>query len=230
MAIYKNTPPIVTNQLLFHLDAGNRISYTSGSATWKDLSGNSYNGNLSGSTFSSDNQGSIVFTTATAMSSSAFKTVSSGTNVNNNTTNEVWYKWDGVNRATLLSYVGDGAAAGYLGFYINNGANGSVAGNRISVIFGGQLLNALSTSGTLVSNVWTQLVITKDTTTTTLYQDGKFIGSTTTAQTAYTTTSPYVMSAGLSGNVAICKLYNRALTQQEVVQNYNAIKARFGKL
>jgi hypothetical protein len=62
------TPPIVTNGLVLHLDAGSRQSYVSGSTTWIDLSGNGNNGTLTGSTapvtppiFNSNNQGTIVF-------------------------------------------------------------------------------------------------------------------------------------------------------------------------
>jgi hypothetical protein len=32
----------------------------------------------------------------------------------------------------------------------------------------------------------------------------------------------------MSGNVAIARIYNRALTAAEVLQNYNALKSRFG--
>jgi hypothetical protein len=31
-----------------------------------------------------------------------------------------------------------------------------------------------------------------------------------------------------AGNIAIANLYNRALTADEVLQNYNATKSRFG--
>ena len=40
MAIYKNTPPIVTSGLVLSLDAANSKSYVSGSTVWRDMSGN----------------------------------------------------------------------------------------------------------------------------------------------------------------------------------------------
>jgi hypothetical protein len=62
MAIYKNTPPIVTNGLLIALDAANPMSYTSGSTIWRDISGNNISGSLvNGPTFSSIYGGSIIF-------------------------------------------------------------------------------------------------------------------------------------------------------------------------
>ena len=62
MAIFKNTPPIVTSGFVLSLDAANTKSYVSGSTVWNDLSGNGINGTLTnGPTFSSANGGSIVF-------------------------------------------------------------------------------------------------------------------------------------------------------------------------
>jgi hypothetical protein len=49
MATYKNTPPIVTDGLAMYLDASNPKSYTSGSSTWNDLSGNKNTASVSGS-------------------------------------------------------------------------------------------------------------------------------------------------------------------------------------
>ena len=60
--MYYRTPPIVTNGLVLALDAGNTLSYVSGSTTWRDLSGNNNSGSLvNGPTFNSVNGGSIVF-------------------------------------------------------------------------------------------------------------------------------------------------------------------------
>ncbi len=59
---FVHSPKIVTDGLVLALDAGNTKSYTSGSTTWFDKSGNANNGTLTnGPTFSSANGGSIVF-------------------------------------------------------------------------------------------------------------------------------------------------------------------------
>jgi hypothetical protein len=54
---------ISTDGLVFHVDAGNKNSYTSGTSTWTDLSGNGNNGTIYNSpTFSStDGGGSLSF-------------------------------------------------------------------------------------------------------------------------------------------------------------------------
>ena len=49
MAQHYGPLPIVKDNLMFHVDAADRVSYYSGSTTWKDLSGNGRDGILSGS-------------------------------------------------------------------------------------------------------------------------------------------------------------------------------------
>ena len=62
MAIFKNTPPIVTNGLVVYVDAANGQSYVSGSGTTvRDISGNAKNGTLSGTSYSSDFGGVFNF-------------------------------------------------------------------------------------------------------------------------------------------------------------------------
>jgi len=59
---FVHSPKIVTDGLVLSLDAGNTKSYMSGSTTWFDKSGGGNNGTLTnGPTFNSSNGGSIVF-------------------------------------------------------------------------------------------------------------------------------------------------------------------------
>jgi hypothetical protein len=40
-------------------------------------------------------------------------------------------------------------------------------------------------------------------------------------------TNPSLFSYPIIGKVGITKIYNRALTQSEITQNYNALKSRY---
>lgn len=219
---------IVTSGLTFVIDAGFSPSYTTSGTTWYDLSYNGNNGTLTnGPTFNSDNGGSFVFDgiddrVATNYSGSSFT----------NTTQIVWYKWNGVNQLKVLTYFGNSGSNGF-GFLINDGTNSPNVGNRVSVLYGGSLYNAIN-NGTLyaqlISNQWTHLSITRDSTTTRLYQNGTFLGSTTSTPNS---TSNYnftygAESVGAAGNVSIMSFYNRALSAAELLQNFNAQKSRFG--
>lgn len=220
-----------THKPVLNLDAGNTASYPGTGALWTDLSGNNNNGTLvNGPTFDPANGGSIVFDgvnqyMTTLLNSSA-----------NNTTSIIWYKWDGVNQNAVLTYLGNSASTG-LGFLINNGTNSNTAGNKISVLYGGTYFNALNSGtlyGTLVSGVYTQLTLTRDGSTTMLYQNGVFLGSTTRTPNSSTSSLNFklgVVVLGIpifSGTVPLIQFYKRALTSQEILQNYNATKGRFG--
>ena len=62
MAGFTGAPPIVTDGLVFAVDAANYESYTSGSSTWYDLSGNDNDGTLAnGASFNSSNLGNIEY-------------------------------------------------------------------------------------------------------------------------------------------------------------------------
>lgn len=55
-------PSIVTNGLVLSLDAANKKSYPGSGTTWLDMSGNANNGTLvNGPTFTNDNGGGILF-------------------------------------------------------------------------------------------------------------------------------------------------------------------------
>ena len=57
-----HSPRIVTDGLVFCVDAGDKMSYPGAGTTWTDLSKNRNNGTLTnGPTFDSANGGSIVF-------------------------------------------------------------------------------------------------------------------------------------------------------------------------
>ena len=218
--------------LVLNLDAGNPESYPGTGTLWTDLSGNNNNGTLvNGPTFDSANGGSIVFDgvddyMTTLLNSSA-----------NNSTSIIWYKWNGVNKATSLTYLGNSSSTGF-GFYINNGTNTNTAGNKISVLYGGAYFNALNSGtlyGTLVSGVYTQLTLTRDGSTTMLYQNGVFLGSTTRTPNNSTSNLSFNFSTDtvvgfppVGGAVPLIQFYNRALLSTEVLANFDATKGRYG--
>ena len=232
MAIYKNTPPIVTNGLVLHLDAGSRQSYVSGSTTWTDLSGNKNSGTLTnGPTFNSVNQGSIVFDGTNDVVTGSLPSGISGTQT---CTQGCWFKRTtissfsafvgfGTNSSTANRFViqvwNDGII--YLAFdtaawgnFTSNDTNwhniqvvfnGTLTGNsnRLKVYFDG-VETALSFTGTIPTSVGTPT-------------GGYRVGQTFTDINSYG-----------SSSIASVQIYNRALSAQEVNQNYNALKSRFG--
>ena len=221
-------PRIVTDGLVLNLDAGNRKSYPGSGSTWYDLSGTGNNGTFGPSTaaptFSSGNGGSLVFDGSNDYANCGNATSLSFTN---NLTVSIWCSSNNAAsyRSPLMkSSTGswdDGFGywqlSGTFAFYINkwNGAQkvsvskasfpitnfvGTYNGENLKLYENGTLIQTGSSYTTNISNSSTNLEI------------GRGGGG----------------SYNWSGNIAQTQIYNRALTPQEIQQNYNATKGRFG--
>jgi hypothetical protein len=232
---FNYSPKIVTDGLVMYLDAGNNRSYASGSTSWLDLSRGENNGTLTnGPTFSSANGGSIVF---------------DGTNdyVDIATLANIHY----TSSLTLESWVlltGTGVGGGYRGI-VGKGLTDtdeeyslsvSTGANKIYMDVGGgsgpyidaTYVSSLNTTYHIVGTH--QRVV--GTSTLTIYVNGNFISNTTAGSTqalnsnSYNTVIGSRFSTGSQswpGYIYNVKMYNRALSAQEVLQNYNALKGRF---
>jgi len=204
------TPNIVTNGLVHYLDAGSRQSYVSGSTTWSDLSGNNITGTLTnGPTFNSDNLGAIVFNVATRN-----KVAFSGVALTTTHTVNLWiYAVASDNFGCLYT---QGASIGV--FYRST--------DKISFFY----TAAHDSAFTVTKNQWTNITVTCNAGAVLYYKNTVLD---TTRYTGGVTYTPDSMGDDPSnetfgGRIAMLQVYNRALSQQEITQNYNATKARFG--
>ena len=221
---YLNT--IVQQGLVLNLDAGNPYSYAGAGTTWYDTSGNNYNGALTfGPTYSSDNGGSIVFD-----GQNDYVSIPSNSNFNNgnNITVEAWVRcsnWGNFNHPMIVA---KGINAEWILWKSNDVGVVGKLGWRAA----GQ---AYSTT-TLLDNVWYQCVGSVGSSGTKVYVNGILEG--TNGTTVFTSGNIDVtIAAGLvsgspsnilGANVAVTRIYNRQLTDSEVLQNYNATKSRYG--
>lgn len=217
---------IITNGLVLNLDAANPRSYPPpyNGTTWTDLSGNSNNGTLTnGPTFNSGNGGSIVFDGSNDFVS---------TNYNIALTDFTFCMWfkapDSTNPQSIRLMDKNYITGMWLGKNANNGAPNS---------WGGGIKESAPPYGiylTLTDGQWHFLVSIRSGTTHTLYGDG--ISNTTSNTVSATALSTGNMAIGsvngggsyFKGNIAQTTIYNRALSASEVLQNYNATRARFG--
>ena len=231
-------PNIVRDGLALTYDAASKRSFPGSGTTWFDLV-NSNNGTLTGGpTFDSGNGGSIEFDGADDF-------------VNGPATNSVI----GDNRATitLSAWVQvDDTGAAYLfnckrsdGFSTLVGltANYNTSGGGSPGYLGALVRRADNSTHAWYAydgdydndGIWHNVVFTATGTANTLYIDG-ILRSTDNLgmQTVSGNTGPITVgsfgnsSNELNGNVACVKLYTRDLSSNEVLQNYNALKSRFG--
>ena len=221
-------PKIVTDGLVLALDAANPNSYPGSGTAWNDLTPNKNNGTLvNGPTFDSANGGSIVFDSINDMVIIPYNTNFNLCNITNWTIS-IWIK--------LLDVTG--AFNCIIGQWQQNSTNDAWLLSHSNGTIGFawapfSLLNNFLTSDTpLVVGDWTNVVLVKNTNTFTLYQNTGSVGVATNSSTK---SANYQVELGRYGGSSSyigaqysnILLYNRALSETEILQNYNALKDRF---
>lgn len=213
-------PDIVNSGLILNLDAANTKSYPGSGTTWTDTSGNAYNGTLTnGPTFSSSNNGYFTFDGV-----NDYSTVSSDASILSSTayTKCVWfYITSFVTSNNLIS----GTNGAQHAFWLSGGTNLQAGHNNV--------WNRVVSTTTLVVNTWYFGAVSfSNTAGWKLWLNGN-LESTNADTTTFTGTgiirlAIYDSANFLTGRIAQVLVYNRALTDLEVLQNFISTRGRFG--
>lgn len=223
MAIYKNNPPIVTNGLALALDAVNRISYTSGSSTWRDLSSNRINTTLVGSPLFLPNEagGSINLDG----SNDRIDITSANCVLTSSRTLTAIIKSNTTTATTNYFRLVDGTINGYFRLEWNNRLIAvNDAGSNFAFQTGfspGFPLNASYFMITLKCDENGILTIFNNSIRTN-------VNINTTGSIALTNIGRALGAFSPGGAISTFLFYNRALSDDEIIQNYNALKTRIG--
>jgi hypothetical protein len=220
-----HSPQISLDGLVLCLDAANPKSYPGSGTTWTDLSGNGNNGTLvNGVGYNSGNGGSL-----------SFDGVNDYATVSNNITPgtgdfavSVWvYKTETVTNRYVWDF----------------GSNGGTLSSGTSITQGFRYYNpTIGTGGSLYTagpvhniNTWYNIVISRISGTTYFYSNGSLITSGADAGNigSWGTTLNIGRYGGgglvHQGNLSSLLVYKgKGLTPQEIQQNYNALKSRYG--
>jgi hypothetical protein len=215
-------PRIVADGLSFYYDIASPNCYNlSRPLILKNLAGSSINGSLNnGPIFSNNNKGVFIMDGTNDSISSTVSRVGA-----DNTTQIIWYKWNGINQAKILFYIGSNAGTNGIGIYIGDG--NCAATNYIGIFYGGISCNVTSNSADTIGTTWRMLSLTRVVGSTRLYRDTtelRNIGSNYNGTT--TTFNQFLCNPG--GDIGMLMFYNRALSPAEITQNFNATRGRFG--
>ena len=225
---------IVTNGLVFYVDAGYRLSYPTTGTTWSDVSGYGRNGTLTnGPSYSG---GSIVFDGVDDYINNIGAT-SAFTFIQNTAifTIDVWVKPNLLGTAMYFMGNNDGTTTAK-GFYLGKLAN-NLLWLAITRGVPGQLVLSFQPVNFFTDTNWVNITITCDGTTAIAYKNGTQFTTTTSISTLSTGNSQKSLALGRindfntsywNGNISITRIYNRPLSQTEITQNFNAQKSRFG--
>ena len=225
-------PAYVTDGLVLNLDAGNLNSYDGSGATWSDLSQEGNDGTINGATY--DSNGYFSF------GGSDYVSISHDSTLHQNTlTWEIWaYRSDwssSGNGGTLQTLISKAQQSGYGLYYDKNTSR-----IRFEIHSGGSWRTLTYNFGSLSSG-WHHFMGSYDGSTVKIYADGSLEGTLSHTGTIYYNYSQPVFigaeagtgntpdsSYKFTGSVALTRLYNKALSSDEITQNFNASKARFG--
>lgn len=231
MGIAYNTS-IARSGLVLHLDAANKKSYSGTGTAWNDLSGNSSNGTLVNSpTYSAANNGAIVFDGANDYSSIPINLPNSSMTI------ELTFKVNAVGTFEDLAALDDGTSQLWAELGGNNGipnTNGYLRYYGFGIATEADTNGLASASQYIIDSKVHTSVLTINSSSAVSYFNG--IAQGTGSITASTTFTRLVLandiirgnSRALACNIYQVKLYNRAITAAEVIQNFEAIRGRYG--
>ena len=222
---FSDGPTIVTSGLVLSLDAADKNSYIGSGTVWRDISGTNNNTLTNGPTFNSNNGGSIVFDGV-----DDYSTAPNNTLLDNQTiTMESWNYPASVFQNGFLFEKG-AVNTQYSNFYNSDGTfyfRTMGLSNQDTTFYAPTYISV---------NTWKHIVCTYGAGVKTIYLNTVQIAQVTgiTGTISTNTTGLYIGAYGpgssyfFNGRIAISRVYNRALSSVEVLQNYEAQKSRFG--
>jgi hypothetical protein len=210
---------IVASGLVLHCDFGDAACYPGSGAAFTDLSGAGNNGTLiNGPTYSAANGGQIVFDGIDDLVACGNAASLRATSV----TLEVWSKLPSTN--TSVRYL-----------FGKDAAHSIITDNKILSVVDERAGIRRSTGIDVCDNAWRQILLATSGTgfnNSIVYINGTAVLTTTTSvlsQSFGVAIGAAIVSGFHSvGSVAIARYYNRALSAAEVLQNFNANRARVG--
>ena len=220
---------IVTDGLKLYLDASNPASYPGSGTAWSDLSGNNNNGVLlNGVLYDSVNGGRLIFD---GVDDSVQVASASSLNISTNITIAGWLYFDTlVGNADIICKQGT-PFPNYPGVY-----EFRRLGAKLN--FEWEPLQSTSSARDLIANTWTHICAVKNLSTNTVIFYINGVAENPISFTSYTpSTGAYnepvrIMrrkdSQLCKGKVGEIEIYNRALTAEEITQNFNATKSKYG--
>jgi hypothetical protein len=227
---------IVTQGLVLDLDAAKRDSYVGTGNAWNDISGNRNNGTLiNGPTFNSGNGGSIVFDGSNDyVNQTIYNPNELIPATSNNFTIDVWFNM--TSNPTDTGFLIPGL------FSIGQGSTstfqfisfGPLPNRTLKLRWFDGTQNGKTGSTVLALNQWYNITCSVsagvilfyiNSIVETSYAGNNLTNRTLVSNALYQLGDAYY--GKFTGLIPIVKVYNRALTSQEILQNYNATKGRY---
>lgn len=236
-----HSPSVITSGLVLYLDAANRRSYPGSGTTWFDLSGQGNHSTLvNGTSFNNNNGGRMAFnessvSTPITTTYQNFTLLAWFINTTSSKTSRCIFSKNSffataTNDWPVAIFLSDSGTTvsinitSGISFFITNPSEGSVISGSLGPV-----------------NSWNCVVATYNQSILNLFINGSLAASANNTISLPNNTgrvwtignSPLPRDGGATqtqynGSMAIAQIYNRALSANEVSQNFNATRGRFG--
>lgn len=226
-------PNVVTDGLVLYLDAANTKSYPGTGTVWYDLSGNGYGGNLEGGLTYTNNPDKFNTNVTDVTTDNRLSTSSQITFADTSEyTFDFFIKLRSSAQSTYHSLTGRGSTHPWLSITPTN-TTGQLWNIRYRQS-DGVYINSSNINYDIQNN-WANIVLSvKSNRNVDIYLNSNYIETISPTSTLF-----YVNRLGggyyssnsyycLQGYISTCRLYNKSLTTQEILQNFNATKNRYG--
>ena len=219
-----HSPKVVTDGLVLYLDAANQRSYPKSGTTWSDLVGANDGtlNNMENNDFSNDNGGSLAFDGSDEDIQTG-KLPSDFTGQNNSVTFSCVFRADLIHQGGLIGTDGTHTTRFYIETF-------NRSGQMVAHWGFGSTQNYPLTQALISINRGYNYTATYDGSVAKGYLDGvetdsQVIGSKTFSGNVYI--ASFGNRLWFNGNISNVSIYNRALTGDEVRQNYLATRGRY---
>jgi len=224
---------IITDGLVFYVDIINDKSYPGSGTNWYDLTSNGNNGSFSGSPTVNQRfigfDGVVDYINFGSIGQLQFSN-------SDDYSISTWFRWTtNLNTIqTVFSYALSGGAGYYI---VLNYPSSDVV---LSDYYDGSNYRGLNTNSPIPKNEWCNIVVTSDTSNSSagmnIYLNGEIMSCTSRGfgppnSINYSgldvNIATRMNSDWFEGDISSIMVYNRALTPQEILHNYNKLKWRF---
>ena len=216
-------PDLVQNGLVLCLDAADKQSYSGSGNTWTDISNNGNNGTLTNSpTFNSSNKGNIAFNGTNNFINTSY------TLPNTNYTISIAFKINVFSTTYNRGIFSTFSTSNFNGIYFADSGSQSISTSNMWFWADGNSLYRIPYI--FATNTWYFVAFSIINGEIYVYINGGLV-----YQVTNTTTHQNTLNLGISrfdqnylnGNISLAQVYNRALSANEILQNYKALKGRF---
>jgi len=221
-------PKIITDGLILCLDAADKKSYSGSGTTWYDRSGNNDNATLiDGAAFSADGGGCIAC-------DGADDYVELQPTAQDNGSIEIWIKtsFDGTYSYAFGQNNNSDSAVNAMAIH---SPTDSYSGNYWVRNAAGSEQASVLTTNPLNDGVWHQVVCMWGSEGLKIYVDGILNDTDSSTVNGTSANQTHLRLGGLTTtnyfcpiSFAIARIYSIQLTDEEVIQNFNAMRGRFG--